>query len=163
MKIRKFLFPWAAAGLMLAGCNSSSPSPSASAAPAKAPPAGFTPLSENNPSVQDEERLDDIISPLLLYFQANGQLPAQLDDLHNVDSNLNLAAPSGKEFAYIPGGAALPDGSLILLVYDPIALPNGVRWGIVTQSLHPTGTLIFTPQRIPDSQFQQFMAAVQQH
>ena len=161
----RFLFPWAAAGLMLAGCNSSSPGPAASPAPTpvQAPHDGFVPVSENDPSVQDEERLGDIAGDLLLYFQANGQLPNQLDDLHNVDSTLNLEAPSGQEFAYIPGGAALPDGSLILLVYDPVPLANGTRWGIVTTSLQHTGTPNFPSQRISPAQFQQFMAVAQPH
>ena len=120
-------------------------------------------LSDNDPSVISENRLGDINSALLLYYQANQQLPTQLEDLHNVDSDLNLAGPSGQEYAYVPGGLASADGMQFLLVYDPVALPGGRRWGIVAKPFHPGAPLVDTVNPLSDAQFQAFLASAKQH
>ena len=97
-------------------------------------------------------RLLDIMGDLLIYFRINKAMPATLEDLHSVDAQLILIAPSNQPYEYYPQGLALPNPNepLRLVVADPVERQDGRRLCILAQVLRPGAPLVGDVRPIPE-------------
>jgi hypothetical protein len=106
------------------------------------------------------ERLGDIDAALILYFHANQGMPGQLDDLRaTAGPDLNLIAPSGQPYVYIPQGLAVRNSDKLLVVYDPQESPNGRRWCILAVQLRPGAPLSAEVIALSEALFRTYLAS----
>jgi hypothetical protein len=172
--LRTCLVPGAAiciaAAMSIAGCQSSTaPTPQPQppdAAVTRLPVAGQgTPdatLNTNQAFLTDASavRLDEIVGDLLLYFRANQGMPGQLEDLRTVaGADLNLIAPCGQPYGYVPQGLSVRNSNKLLVVYDPQESADGRRWCILVVQLRPGAPLTAEVLAISETLFRTYLAS----
>jgi hypothetical protein len=165
-RLRRWLVLGAA--MHLAGCQSSTaPSPPPSGAgvtqlPVAGQSAPDVTKNTNQVFLTDASavRLDEIVGDLLLYFRANQGMPGQLDDLRTVaGSDLNLIAPCGQPYGYVPQGLSVRNSNKLLVVYDPQESADGRRWCILAVQLQPGAPLTAEVLAIPEALFRTYLAS----
>lgn len=111
-----------------------------------------TPSSKGQPFSPDQltrkdacpARLHDIEGALLLYDHYHHQLPTTLNDLHTVQSDLDLTCPdSHQPYVYVPAGLRKPDAKGRIIVHDPVRNADGTWWCIMFVDA-PTGKSLQT-------------------
>jgi hypothetical protein len=150
---------------MACGCGSSS-APSQPAIQQQStgglsslPVVGQPPMPEHTSSIDEAVltdpsalRLGKILEAIFSYFAINKGMPATLDDLKAVDSELITIAPSGQPYEYYPQGLPLPNSAdkKLLVVADPVETRDGRRYCILASLLKPgaplTGEVMYIPE-----------------
>lgn len=103
------------------------------------------------------ERLHALCGPLLFYYLQNRQLPPTLQDLQDGPEPIPpLYCPeSRKPYAYLPNSPIPIDNPRgHILIHDPVAAHNGVRWAIVVSAgATPTEPLVAKAIGIREERF----------
>ena len=97
-------------------------------------------------------RLERILEDMFRFFADNKAMPASLEDLHTLDPQLILVAPSNQPYEYYPQGLALPNPNepLRLVVADPVEGQDGKRLCIVADVLKPGAPLVGYVRPLPE-------------
>jgi hypothetical protein len=103
-------------------------------------------------------RLHDLCGPLLLYFAANRQLPARLEQLQQVPGLEHVAAElrcpvSDLPYVYNPAGWLLPEKQQRVIIYDRTPAHDGMRWAIIIEEPQEGQPLITKVIAMPESRF----------
>jgi hypothetical protein len=79
--------------------------------------------------------MHDISGLLLMYYALNHHMPERLEELAplaEADAELRPACPvSGQQYVYVPDGIGAPGTDQRLILYEPTAAHNGLRWVVV--------------------------------
>lgn len=132
-KTSKSIFLLLAALLLLPACAQSP-----KVTPAAAPPAP-APANEDAALATDPcaNRLQDISSAMLFYVIQHKEMPHTLEDLRILggiaaaDPKFFTCPTTGQPYIYVRAGLSVPGQERLLVVYDSVADPAGLRWGIV--------------------------------
>ncbi|HEX4053963.1 MAG TPA: hypothetical protein VHX86_06835 [Tepidisphaeraceae bacterium] len=159
-----------AAALLVAACQSSTPSPRRGA-PAGLPVAdqtgSFAPTSpdeivETDPAAM---RLQDIGGYLLLYYRDHQAMPPHLDDLRAIPggADLDFTSPStGQPFVYYPVGMWAPgQAEKCIVAYDPARTAGGKRWCLFMTLPKAGAALSVDVVALPDQMFLNYQRTAQ--
>ena len=101
-------------------------------------------------------RLHDISGALLLYYQKNRRLPANLDELKGLAGmfqSLEFSCPvSSQPYVYIPTGISAPEPNARIVLHDPTPAHDHHRWAVsIVEPDSPQGALITKVIALPAS------------
>ena len=148
----------ALAGLFLTGCTTVEENPrSVPLIHTAAKPLSKTITGTEFTIDPSGERVQDIEELILRYYALHDHhLPEKLEDVRataDVNINVNFTSPAnGQPYVYLSPGA--PDITLShrLILYDPLADKNGMRWVIIMDE--PRGNYLpMQARQISESQF----------
>ena len=95
------------------------------------PPPAVAPITNLDPCAT---RLHDISGALLLYYQKNRSLPANVDELKQLGTiftSLEFSCPVSKQpYVYIPTGISSPEPNAPIVLHDPTPAHDHHRWAI---------------------------------
>ena len=128
--------------------------------------AGGGPVSADDAVASDASaaRLHDIEGTLLMYCALHKRMPPRLEDLlplADADTDLQVTAPSGRPYLYVPQGLVATGATQRIVVADPAPSPRGSRWCILVPPMPPgaRGPLSMEVVAVPEAAFKQYTPA----
>jgi hypothetical protein len=117
-----------------------------------------------NPSDVSAGRLHDIEGMLLMYCALHKRMPARLEDLRplaDADTDLQLTAPSGQPYLYVPYGLVAKGATLRIVVADPAPSAKGSRWCILVPPVPISSNAPASMEvvAVPEVAFRQYVPA----
>jgi hypothetical protein len=106
-------------------------------------------------------RLTNIEETILLYYSANGQLPARLEDLVSLANDaLDLTCPvSHQQYLYFRDGLVSPGLSKRIIVSDPTPAHESKRWCIFMAPSAPGAALVLETREISEAVYNGYQPA----
>ena len=110
-------------------------------------------------------RLHDIEGTLLMYYALYHRMPQRLEELKplaDADTDLQLVAPSGRPYLYVPDGLVAAGTSKRIIVADPApSLRTASRQCILAPPLpmSPRASLSMEVLAVPEAAFKRYVPA----